>query len=436
MAAKEISESLGSIANVVGFSEVCEVAFAGLAGLASPDSYLSRLSEHIRAMSNTLLGLKHGFSVLQDEKTRLDVDHEQLQQDHTELQKDRDTITAERNDLVLKVRLLFSMVTQLKDAKAKRESQEEELQKSHRQQAEVIRQMKTDEADVIGRLRYLLPSLANLVPPDASFQVQAGKFLDDYPHFLARHALNWMEPRFQVMNDKLQAFTAKFHRFHGRLLSFLEYHGEPHQPSLALRQMSQRHDASYMETLTMLFPEWMRPSNLDETARIRDQLVRTRALLQSTFKLIPDFRLELPDDLYQLALGLRRQLGAGSLFQRTEDLLVDMDMDAIQMLDGGNSFIGKSLSHFNRAKLLLGKTVMLDTVVPLLAKLLEQTVQHATPADVTRMLGELKLKIDQGNSLRARVIEFHAKIDKMTTEMGALPESVSSVISELKVDGE
>jgi hypothetical protein len=166
-----------------------------------------------------------------------------------------------------------------------------------------------------------------------------------------------------------------------------------------------------MDTLMILFPERMRPSDLGEAACIHDQFVMVQALLRPTFKLIPDFHMNLPNDLYQLALGLRRQLGATNCFQKPEDLFIDIDMRAIQEVDESNSLLLTALNQHKKICLLLGKTVILDTIVRLLT-------QSGTATDVIRMLAELRTRIDKTNNMQTRVVEFH---NKMTVDLGHCP---------------
>jgi predicted nuclease with TOPRIM domain len=442
-AATAISESLRSIARLVNFSEVCQIAFTDLTSLASTDSYLSRLLERIRVVCSAALRLKKGLTVQHEEKIRLEAKYAELQQTH-------EPIVSERDALKEKLQKATALNVRFRDSLSKLDGKYKALNQSHQDlvkdhQAQTASyqdltarydELKKAEADVVRRLHFLLPSLPDLVPPDAVFQLQVEQFLADYPRFLVSQALNRSELHFQMIHGKFEEFTGQFVRFNSRLVALLKFHVKLHQHYVRLTRTSKRRDASYMNTLVMLFPERMRPSDLGkETARIHDQLVMMRALLRSTFKLIPNFHMDLPDDLYQLALGLRRQLGATSCFQKPEDLFVDIDMRSIQEVDQSNSLLSTALNQHKQIRLILGKTVMLDTIVPPLASMLNQDLRSGTATDVIRMLAELRTKVDKANNLRARVVEFHNKIDKMTAEMGALPESVSNVIGQLKVDG-
>jgi predicted nucleic acid-binding Zn-ribbon protein len=118
-AAEAVSESLGSIAAIVNFSEPCQITFPDLAGLASPGSYLSRLSEHIRTLANTTLRLKKGITVLHEEKARLEADLAP----YAELQRAHESLTSEHNAMKERQQKLTTVIARFKDSFSKLDGQ-------------------------------------------------------------------------------------------------------------------------------------------------------------------------------------------------------------------------------------------------------------------------------------------------------------------------
>jgi Skp family chaperone for outer membrane proteins len=391
--AQMMQQGISEVARAAGFSE----AFSNPA-----DSYLSRLSEHVKAVNDATVKLKKIFGVIREEKTKLE--------------SDLASMTAERDAFQARLQKLGAVTAQLK---AKLDADDDRYRR--------------EQSEVLSRLRLLLPGLGASIPPDAPFRVQVDKFLADFPRALAAEATRRFPGPMSAVHSAMETLITRLVGFQERLSGLLQCHQRLRQEHENVVQASRRTDDSYRDTLAVLFGA--RQPDLLDTRAIHDQVVKTQMILKSVFKLIPDFQLTPPDDLYLLALALRRQLGSSSIITNQEQLVTEIQGGEITAVDEHDSLRAGLAAQVRKAMLLLTKSVMLRSVIPPLAEILGAAAPQQTNEELTRLIEEARVRIRAGDILRQKVVEFHTRIKSLTDGLEvSLPESVSGVINTLQLE--
>jgi uncharacterized coiled-coil DUF342 family protein len=391
--ARTIQQGISEVAKTARFSE----AFSDPA-----DSYFSRFSEYLNTVNQTAFRLRKVFGTIREEKMKLE--------------SDLASITAERDALHAKLDTLGALMAELK---AKHDADDD---RSRREQSEVF-----------GRLRSLLPGLSDSASDDPSFRVQADRFIIDFTRVFSSEVTRHFEGPMSAVYSGTQTLVARIIALQARLSGLIDCYGKLRQQHDKVVQASRRRDDSYKDTLAMLFGEPQ--PDLENARAVHEQVVKTQMILKSVFRLIPDLQLAPPDNVYLLALALRRQLESPSIITSQEQLVRELQSGEISAVDEHNSLIGGLVNQVRKAVLLLRKSVMLRSVVPPLAEALGTAAPRQTSEELTRLIEEVKVRVKAGELLRQKITEFHARIKTLTDGLEvSLPESVTGVISALRTE--
>jgi ABC-type transporter Mla subunit MlaD len=296
-----------------------------------------------------------------------------------------------------------------------------------------VNSLSSHEAEVATVMKSLVPQLPAYSAD--SFREYSNLFIKGF----ARQLTARVSERFNDTLDRVVRRTAAFARqsaqFDAKVAAVTakcaEFRGKFMRAARSLNGIT----ASYTDSLSLLFPPSHGVTVQSSPAAIHAQLAKVQALLRSLFRLLPDPKMPLPENLYGLALGLRRFLEATDIPQTLGDLTEDLPLSAIALPESTSpGLVPFLLSTCQNLGQMLNSSMPLATLVDYLSSCLSvNPPPPATDAGFTSLTQELSRQLRQRDEVKSRFSKYADAVQSLLAGIAkSLPRTLDSLVETLR----
>jgi predicted nucleic acid-binding Zn-ribbon protein len=408
-------EILSSLAKAIDFSDSPAFSFADFTGFSSPDSFVARLTDHLRQTKADVIRLQADQAESQTKFEAVSKDHAQLTTQFAELQKRASVIPR-----------LNKALTDLKAEHAKLTQQADALQQK-------ANSLSSHEAEVASLMKSFVPTLPHYSPEH--FPEYSTLFIKGFAQLLTTRAADRLSASLNRVNARLNTYARQYAQFSTKVTAVTTRCRHFRTRFLETSRAFQAISLSYSDSLSLIFPPSHRLTIQSPASQIHGQLAKVQALLHSLFLLLPKINIPLPDNLYSLALGLRRVLETNDIPQTLGDLTEDLSPAAITLPESPSlGLVPYLLSSCEDLGQMLNNAMPLSTVVEYLSDhLAVSPVPPATDAGFEALTNELKKQLRARDEMKSRFTKYADNVQSLLAGVAkSLPHTLDSLVETLR----